>query len=259
MGQYWSTQQRPKYGWKRPAVPHKNKLKLLAIKDDLPNSFDLNDKMPPVYNQLDLGSCTSNATDAAFAVAINNCGIKDKSGRSRLFTYFNARTIDGSIHEDSGTTIDATIEGIQKKGACSETLYPYYSQYFANLPPAKCYEEGKAYSNISAHQVDQTQIQIEHAIYQGYPVIFGMTVYSAFETEAVASTGVVPMPKEGEAVLGGHAMVIIGYNKETRLFTCRNSWSSTWGKSGNCFIPYDYLLNENLACEFWVITSLNCS
>lgn len=84
MGNYWATQPKPKYGWKRPANPHKNRLKLLQVKEDLPSTFDLTAKMPVPYDQGSLGSYTANATAAAFQVIINNSGIVDKSSRSQI-------------------------------------------------------------------------------------------------------------------------------------------------------------------------------
>ena len=50
----------------------------------------------------------------------------------------------------------------------------------------------------------------------GYPFVFGFTVYESFESQAVAKTGDVPMPRPGEQVLGGHAVLAVGYDDAQR-------------------------------------------
>jgi len=49
---------------------------------------------------------------------------------------------------------------------------------------------------------------------------------------------------EGE-VLGGHALVLVGYNDSTSRFTFRNSWGASWGDAGYGTIPYAYLTSDN--------------
>ena len=61
------------------------------------------------------------------------------------------------------------------------------------------------------------------------------------------------MPKKNEQSIGGHAVVAVGYDDETKRFIVRNSWSNKWGQKGYFTMPYDYLLNEGLADDFWTI------
>lgn len=258
MGNYWSTTQKPKYTWKKPKNPHKNKLKLLAVNPNLPVFFDLRSKMPPIYDQMSLGSCVDNSIAAAFQLVLNNSKMEDKSARSRLFMYFNARIMENEIYEDCGSSIEDCLSGIEKKGACSETLYPYYPQYFANLPPAQCYAAGKPYSGIATHQVDQDLNQIKQAIVNGFPVIFGIMVYSSFESPAVMKSGIIPLPKEGETELGGHCILACTYSDKDQCFIIRNSWGPDVGQKGYFFLPYSYVMNERLSADFWVITGLTC-
>ena len=60
----------------------------------------------------------------------------------------------------------------------------------------------------------------------GYPFVFGFTVYDSFESQQVAKTGVVPMPAAGESVLGGHAVMAVGYDDSQQRFIVRNSWGA---------------------------------
>jgi C1A family cysteine protease len=54
--------------------------------------------------------------------------------------------------------------------------------------------------------------------------------------------------------LGGHALLVVGYDDATQCFTVRNSWGDSWGDKGYCYIPYKYLTNSNLSSDFWVLT-----
>ena len=90
----------------------------------------------------------------------------------------------------------------------------------------------------------------------GFPFVFGFTVYESFESDAVAQTGMVPMPGSTEAVKGGHAVVSVGSDDNRRLFYVRNSWGSSWGDNGYCYMPYEYLLSAHLANDFWTIRTV---
>jgi C1A family cysteine protease len=83
--------------------------------------------------------------------------------------------------------------------------------------------------------------------------VFGFTVYESFEGDAVAKTGEVSMPGPSEKVLGGHAVVAVGYDDSTQRFIVRNSWGPGWGMGGYFTIPYAYLTDSNLADDFWTV------
>jgi C1A family cysteine protease len=90
----------------------------------------------------------------------------------------------------------------------------------------------------------------------GYPFVFGFTVYESFESDAVANTGTVPMPKKSERVLGGHAVCAVGYDDAAKRFIVRNSWGLDWGRKGYCTMPYAYLADRNLSDDFWTMRKL---
>jgi len=67
----------------------------------------------------------------------------------------------------------------------------------------------------------------------------------------VAKTGIAPMPKKTERMLGGHAVMAAGYDQQQKRLIVRNSWGSEWGKAGYFTLPFAYI--ESLADDFWTI------
>jgi len=89
-----------------------------------------------------------------------------------------------------------------------------------------------------------------------FPVVFGISVYESFESEKVAKTGIVPLPENTERMLGGHAIVLVGYDNEKKLFIFRNSWGEQWGDKGYGYLPFEYVCDANLASDFWVVNKV---
>lgn len=80
-----------------------------------------------------------------------------------------------------------------------------------------------------------------------------------FESDSAAKTGKAPMPKKGEKMLGGHAVMAVGYDDAQGRFLVRNSWGPKWGIGGNFTFPYDYLINDALSADFWTIRLVEVS
>jgi C1A family cysteine protease len=78
-------------------------------------------------------------------------------------------------------------------------------------------------------------------------------VYDSFQSDAVASSGHVPMPGPDEQVIGGHAVLCLGYDNASQTFLLQNSWGTSWGMQGFFTMPYAYLSNPDLAGDFWSI------
>jgi C1A family cysteine protease len=87
----------------------------------------------------------------------------------------------------------------------------------------------------------------------GFPFVFGFAVYESFQTQEVARTGIVNLPDKKESMLGGHAVVSVGYEDKLKRFIVRNSWGNDWGIKGYFTIPYQYLEDRDLSDDFWTI------
>jgi C1A family cysteine protease len=171
---------------------------------------------------------------------------------SRLFIYYNERVIEGTVDQDSGAMIRDGIKTLADQGVCTEALWPYDISRFTVKPTDACYQEALKYK-VTLYARLNVIDEMRTCLADGFPFVFGFTVYESFESQDVANTGVVPMPGTNEQVLGGHAVVGVGYDDSQKRFIVRNSWGNAWGMKGYFTIPYDYLANRDLSDDFWAI------
>jgi C1A family cysteine protease len=172
---------------------------------------------------------------------------------SRLFIYFNERVIHGTVETDSGASLRDGIKSVARLGVCSEVSWPYKIARFRDKPSVPCYREARKHQAIVYRRVRQSMEQLQGCLASGTPISFGFAVYESFESIAVKRRGVVPMPRPDQRLLGGHAVLAVGYNDKSQRFLVRNSWGPGWGQSGYCTMPYRYLANPQLAQDFWAI------
>ena len=242
------------YGWK-PDLPDHRDYFYAASKQILakpPKKVDLRPACPPVYDQGDLGSCSANAVGGAFEFELKKQKSKDFMP-SRLFIYYNERVIENTVNTDNGAMIRDGVKTVNKQGVCPETLWPYNINEFTQKPYGNCYSEALKHQVLSYERVNRDINQMKGCIAEGFPIVFGFSVYTAFESAAVAKTGVLNIPGKNEKMLGGHAVVAVGYDDASKRFIVRNSWGPDWGQKGYFTMPYEYLLDSNLSDDFWTI------
>jgi C1A family cysteine protease len=215
----------------------------------LPKSVDLRSKLNfPIYDQGNLGSCTANALCTAYQYLT-----KPYFMGSRLFLYYNERVNENSVNVDAGAYIRDGVKSLQLNGLCSEKSWPYNISQFAVKPPQSSYTEGLSHKVTGVRKINQTIESMQAELVNGYPFIVGIAVYKSFESANATNTGYIPMPKNNETILGGHAILICGYTSKG-YWIFRNSWGSLWGDRGYGYLPKNYLVNRNLASDIWSIT-----
>jgi C1A family cysteine protease len=109
---------------------------------------------------------------------------------------------------------------------------------------------------LAYQRVSQDLLDMKSCLAAGFPMVIGFTVYQSFESDSVASSGVVPMPAYGESVLGGHAVLNVGYDDQAGTFIAQNSWGTGWGQKGFFTLPQAYLVNSDLASDFWTLRKM---
>jgi C1A family cysteine protease len=157
---------------------------------------------------------------------------------------------------------------------------PYIDGNFATVPTQQNYTDAKAYAIGSYTSLSNVSDIQQALVTRSQPVLIGMEVYASMESDSVTETGVLPMPQKGEEILGGHAVLAVGYTdslpKETikklpakkllrklldfvfrkkaatGYLIVRNSWGENWGDHGYFYMPYEYV-NADYAYDFWIM------
>lgn len=221
-------------------------------KTALPKLVDLRSGCSQVVDQGELGSCTANAIASGLREYWENQA-GELTLLSRLWLYWEERNIEGTVNEDAGAYIRDGMKVLQQMGCAPEADWPYDITKFAQTPPLQATTDATEFKIAEYRRVtDLTALKT--ALAEGYPVVIGIKVYESFESDQVAQTGIVPLPKRREQFLGGHAVLGVGYNEDTKyesqgFVICRNSWGENWGVKGYFYLPYSYF--SNYVTDMW--------
>jgi C1A family cysteine protease len=236
-----------------------------AILKTLPASIDLRPGFArvPAYDQGQLGSCTANAIAAALQYD-QRVQKEPRVMPSRLFIYYNERLIEGTLASDAGAMIRDGVKSVAKVGACPEKVWPYsdntraHPAPFQKKPSAAAYAEALKHQVLSYQRVAHNLTAMKACLAERFPFVLGFTVYDSFEDQAWWSTGKMPMPVHGEGAIGGHAVLVVGYDDASHSFIVRNSWGPKWGRRGYFFMPYLFAMSPDPqgrpnTTDFWTI------
>jgi C1A family cysteine protease len=252
-----------KYNWRSDPFIHRfRNFHSVYPQDSLPAKVDLRSQMPPIVDQLDIGSCTANAWAYLLGYIAKLASQKKVSEPeefnsvfaplSRLFIYWNERVIQGTTDQDSGASLTEGMQAVQTWGVCKEVMWPYSERNEFKRPSTVAFAAGLQHKVPEGMQIAQYLNAMKSALQAGFPFVFGMSVYESFE--AVDSSGFVSMPDViHEQLMGGHALCCCGYDDEKQVFIVANSWSAAFGDKGYCYLPYAYLTDQQLSSDFWTV------
>ena len=220
-------------------------------KKDIILPINANVTMPPVLDQQNLGSCVSNAMSNLLRFHMNNVPVFQPSC---LYIYWNTRIFENfASDQDTGSSIGGACKSINKYKYCDEVLWPYVVTQFSTKPSQAAFDDAQKHPAIQYTLVDVDLISFKE-ILQREPIIFAIVIYESFEYADTISTGFVPLPdKNKEKKLGGHCLLMCGYNDSNQTFTCQNSWGTYFGNQGYFYIPYNYITDKTLSFDFLTI------
>src|SRR5581483_7498230 len=256
------------YGWVRDLPDARDYLyaaPLYRFPGGLPPSVDLRSECPAVYDQGQLGSCTGNGIAGAIEFDQRKQGNKEFTP-SRLFIYYGERVIEGTVSQDSGAQIRDGIKVVVKQGAPPETDWPYSDADpgpFQQKPPQTAYADATHHEALVYKRIllSGPGAALQTALAAGHPVVFGFSVPSYFEDGSWDATRQsLPVPSPSDHFIGGHCVVLSGYDfTRTRFpnpaYQVENSWGPGWGMNGRFWMDAGWFdANARLASDFWVIT-----
>jgi C1A family cysteine protease len=239
----------------------------LAHLHKLPPACDLRPKFTfAPYDQGRIGSCTANAIAGAIQFARAHAKLSPDFTPSRLFIYYNERKAEHTVPIDNGAQIRTGIKSVHKLGACRESTWSYDDtpadeETFlfppgakaAQTPSAEAYAEARDYKVVSYSRIPRSLPQMKSCLVAGFPFTVGFSVYDSLYDANGDPKRDVPLPAAGEAAIGGHAVLAVGYDDGTQRFILRNSWGATAQDGGYFTLPYAYLADSDLSDDFWTI------
>jgi C1A family cysteine protease len=244
-------------GW-IPALPdarHRPFAPKLSAAGPIPPAVDLRPKLPPVWDQGEIGSCTSQGVGICHIAAQQLAGVKNPITPARLALYYMSRAVRGWTRMDTGAYITDVMKVVAKLGVANEVLYPYNIAKFKRKPPVSVYTDALKHQGLRYEKIDNRNPHtIMLALAEGLPVVFGSSLYENYPQ--LSADNVMPMPDLSTSNIGGHCMAVVGYDWPKRRFLIRNSWGPSWGDNGHHWMSFDYICNVNLTDDVWILRTV---
>lgn len=226
-----------------------------AFEGELPDALRLMDRMPPVRDQGERGTCV-----AFGAVALREFLAGGGEDLSEQFLYWACKELDG--HPGPGTFIHTAMSALAQYGVCVESAWPYNPRQGSSEgqgpPPPEACENARAYCLESARTVEPNLVLHYKNVLaadggqNGMPITFGTLVFNSwYMSSETHRTGKITLPLPGEPPAGGHAWCVVGYVDDSSVpgggyFIVRNSWGAAWAAdspeaAGHALMPYAYV------------------
>lgn len=220
----------------------------------LKSNIDLRSNFTRIKNQGGQGACTAFTLVGIFEYILK-ANKKLESNLSESFVYYNARKRQNKEMVDSGISLTDTIFSLQEHGCCKASIFPYNEKVFDVVPDSEAYMDGKKNVLVKALNVHGAE-SIKSAISEGYPVAISLKIFNSFGT---GPAGFIYRPTEDEIQsqeYGNHAMIVCGYSESEKIFVVRNSWGTSFGDKGYCYISYSYLDDVALLNGAYIVTEI---
>ena len=233
-----------------------------STKSSLPVAVDLSKWCTPVKDQGNIGSCTAFAGSAMMEYFFKrNTGTgTTNTDFSEKFIYYATRVnVQGwPANEDSGCYLRDTLKCVTNYGAAQESSFPYLldgqaQSNYSQSPPPSVYKEAlnykvSQYATIGSTNTPAALINLKTLLSNGSAFVGGIMCYSNFYNNV---NGVIPNPSG--SIIGGHAILFVGYDDSKQLFKFKNSWGTSWGDNGYGYLSYKYFTSGNVS-EVWTVS-----
>lgn len=232
-------------------------------KATLPRTVDLRSKLPRCFDQGKTSSCGANMGSAMMCFLYPDAA-KQFGAFSRMQIYYDVRAIEGDIAQDDGVETRDVFKTLADTGAAPEADWPFDPARMFDRPGLLVYDDAKNYKIKSFSRL-QTSYDVLSCLAAGFPVGLGFDVPETLDSDLVARTGVLPLPGRDTKIIGGHDVLIVGYDLDFKLnseflnsgissdqvadaaLLVRNSWGTEWAHRmrGHFYMPMLTAMQDN--------------
>lgn len=217
----------------------------------LPSLIDLKPDADEVEQQGPFGSCTANAGCSCLEIMYKRWGTS--VNLSRMYLYYYSRFISEEETVDAGAHPLAACIALQTYGVCFEVTWPYIPENITTPPSASAIAEAEQFKILGYSSLTGDKLyKIRQALAHGFPVLLGMWIHASFrkltgdwKTHDWDRTTSAENPD-----LGGHEVLIIGYDDTSQRLLIENSWGVEWGDGGFGGIPYDVVTTDRFGSTY---------
>jgi hypothetical protein len=215
--------------------------------EELPKSVDLSSRMPPAGDQGRQNSCVAWTVGYAyksFQEKYEENTNYTQGGQLNKNAVFSPAFIYNQINNgrDGGSLFVDALNILSQQGAVKWSDMPYDESDYLTRPSTSIKSKAKKYKIDFWRRVNYADIkEVKAQLNAGFPVIIGAMIDRGFVDGGRNSQGQDYFWRGASgAELGGHAMLIVGYDDSKNAFKILNSWGQNWGKQGYCWITYNF-------------------
>ena len=241
---------------------------MINLRKDHADSRDLIYKSsgvtPPIYRSLEeymidvedqksSSSCTAHAGSSGFEMLVKQFKSSKAQEFSRLHLYYWTRYISNLHGRDGGAYTRDICKALEKYGICPESRWPFDLNKINTKPSLIANLSGRNWRIKSYERCED----IRQAIADGLPVIIGVRIRTGLGTLKGPRDTHLEQLKDYPSTqsIGGHTMLVIGYDDRDASYLVCNSWGTAWGDKGLFKIDRGMLHADMM--DAWVITGIS--
>ena len=254
-----SSQKTFKFGLKKSKIdPSEKRLSFCYDhKIQLPSLFSLRQHVPKIYDQLATNSCSANA-GANFIIMSDDQHVINCKEISRMYLYFVTRWLENNKKMpilDEGATLKTLFDSLVFYHWISEDKYNFNIEKVNSIPPSEVFNEAIKNKNpvVNYRRIIANKYSIKYVLaILKRPILMGIMVFTNFYNLSKENDILYVPSKTDDECLGGHAVVGIGYDEESDTLEILNSHGSDFADAGCFRLKFEYVLNPDLAFEFYI-------
>lgn len=248
-------------GWKGEEEDLSNLENDINLKSDtdLSADVDLTDKLPPIGDQGQYGTCVAwsvgyNLRTFMHAVDydLSKSDLELKQNQYSPKDLFLAINNDDKGKDCNGTNFEYALDVLVDRGITTQDIAPYTElSNCSQLPDADWTEDAATQKIDNYRKINHTDVNtIKNYLDANRVISFGAKLGDKF------------MQTEDDEVLRSpetygytgqhayHAMLLSGYDDSKQAFRVVNSWGTQWGDKGYIWVDYDFFVDEFCFCAF---------